>query len=154
MLQYQADFRFRLEHLERTRRRVSSDHRLAITRGGTTEFDEARPWNYSFQYGIEDNRWWDREFREPALLFLTKTAQLNSFLGGDAPTVGDRAQPLPAEPGLAQSSGTLSRPNKRSAPAPPQPHKVKTNKQLKRDAGDRSVKSNGRFGESSNHCFL
>ncbi len=40
LLLYQADTRFRLEHLERVRRLVRDRHELAVTAGGTTPYDE------------------------------------------------------------------------------------------------------------------
>ena len=109
MLLYQADTRFRMEHLERTRRLTVAKHELALLGGSTTLYDAAKPWKQSWVDGMADKEWWADEFVEPAMLFLTRTARLNQFLGGDAPISGSASSSGPQE-------AAAPNPNKRSAP--------------------------------------
>ena len=85
LLLYQSETRFRLEHLERVRHDLNRAHLTALAAKGNTPFEIKRPWNYTFQKGLDDDKWWKREFTDPAILFLTRTANLQAFIGGDAP---------------------------------------------------------------------
>ena len=120
LLLYQADTRFRQEHVDRCRRRAESSHEKARSAGGTTEFEPLRPWNLAYQLGTQDSgglgSWWHKEYSEIAVLILTRTDSLSSFLGGDAPvTVTGRAIPE------ALAEAPVSKPVKRpfSSPAVP-----------------------------------
>ena len=92
LLLYQADNRFRLEHLCRVRRTLAEAHDKAIAAQGTTPFNPDRPWNYSFLQGIKDVEWWNVEFGESAMMLLARTAHMDTFVGGDAPIQPSRVQ--------------------------------------------------------------
>ena len=145
LLLYQAETRFRQEQLDRCKLLASNRHQAAITAGGTTEFEPTRPWNLAFRIGTNDDKWWSKEFVEPAMLFLTRTNSLHAFIGGDAPITGDERVVTDTLPSNA------TRPPKRSAaslqaPPPPAPHPqgTKTNRRKNKNASMNS-KVNGRF---------
>ena len=81
---YQADVRCRLEHMERIRRTLQNDHDKAKQAGGTTDFDEARPWNLVWMKAASDETFWREEVNEPALLILAKVTQATELVDGDA----------------------------------------------------------------------
>ena len=85
VLLYQADVRFRSEHILRVRRELAAAHEKARAAGNTTPYDPARPWNYAMEVGIKDMSWWNNEMRDPAMLLLAKADQIGNFVGGDAP---------------------------------------------------------------------
>ena len=78
---YQADVRARREHMERIRRKVM----LQIDMGASPpEFDATKPWNFVWKAVVEDEPFWNKQVKEPAILVLAKTSTLNAHLGGDA----------------------------------------------------------------------
>ena len=81
---YQADNRCRLEHMERTRRVLQSVHDEAVSRGSSTDYDDARPWNLVFRRVVTDETFWRDQVVEPALLVLTKVAGIGEMVQGDA----------------------------------------------------------------------
>ena len=96
ILLYQTDVRFRHEKLEKIRRQCLRDHATARNAGGTTPFDAARPWNFSWVTGLKDKEWWEKEYKDPAMLYLNKTSQLHAFIGGDAPVSSTDRAPVDA----------------------------------------------------------
>ena len=115
LLLYQADTRFRLEHLPRLRRRLEDEHSRAVAVHGTTPFEPTRPWNFSLASGVTDSAWWNLEFTEPAMMLLARTASLAAFVGGDAP-VGATAARAPGSTSIlphAVSYTHLTLPTKR-----------------------------------------
>lgn len=80
---YQADNRCRLEHMERTRRVLHAAHEEAVTAGGTTDYDDSRPWNSVFRRVVADEAYWRDQMAQPALLVLTKIAGMNEVVGPD-----------------------------------------------------------------------
>ena len=85
LLLYQADTRFRLEHLLRTKRLLSAAHDKALLAQGTTSFSPLRPWTSAMSAGILDMAWWAHEFSDAAIMLLARTANVSSFLSGDFP---------------------------------------------------------------------
>ena len=76
LLIYQADVRARREHMERLRRKLQTQHDM----GGTPDgFDAARPWKFNsvWKAVVEDESFWLKQLREPALLLLAKTTPLH-----------------------------------------------------------------------------
>ena len=54
-------------------------------RRSLSEEDEAdQPWDAVFRIAVEDQKFWSREFEEPALLVLAKAGRLNELVDGDA----------------------------------------------------------------------
>jgi len=86
---YQADVRARMELLERHRRRGRTEHAIATQSGVGHAYDPVRPWNFSWEAMLVDDRWWKRELEDPCILLLTRVAQRSSLLGGDALTAPD-----------------------------------------------------------------
>jgi hypothetical protein len=99
---YQADVRFRAEHLERIRRRLADLHTIALAAGNVTAYDAARPFALAWQEALKDVAWWKKEVEDPCMLFLTKTSQLNNLLGGDAPVESAAASSTGKNTGLLQ----------------------------------------------------
>ena len=112
LLLYQADTRFRAEHLPRTRRILAEEHDRARAAGGTTAFVTARPWSMAFSSGLADNTWWSKEFTESAIMLLARTASLGSLLSFDAPvhsipgSVAPHADGFDTEYGFANQNGS------------------------------------------------
>jgi len=140
LLLYQADTRFRLEHIERTRRNLADAHQKAIMANGTTPFEVKRPWNYTFQISLNDASWWALEFVEPAMLFITRSSALSSLVSGEAPILGITGRNNSAEqtPGL---SGPTNRKDSDSARPGKRPknrqHHVDSGKYTANRAGDK-----------------
>ena len=151
MLLYQAETRFRNEQVDRCRRKAAQIHDLARTAGrGTTPFVEATPWNYSYQLGMDDGKWWEREFEQPAMMVLTRTQNLHSFVGGEAPIAGDRSlgESLPGVPGNRSNKRKLTPPPRPSPEQPPMKTTRTTDKSARRkngSGGDMSEIVNGKY---------
>ena len=92
LLLYQADTRFRQEHLVRTKRRLAFDHEKAVAASGTTAYDKDRPWDLAMSEGTEDKSWWNHEFTEPAVMLLARTANMDSIISNDAPVQAAASQ--------------------------------------------------------------
>ena len=131
LLLYQADTRFRCEHLLRLKHLCSDEHKQALLSGKTTLFDPSKPWNYTWDRGISDSAWWSKEFNEPAMMLLSRTASLSAVVSEDAPVHASRdagshvAAPLVG----GADSLTRSQPSKRRSNAQSHPiaggvHKV------------------------------
>ena len=94
LLLYQADTRFRSEHLVRTRRRLAEMHERALTTGGTTPYEPTRPWSFALAEAIKDGVWWHLEFSEAAMMILARTSSIQAVVAGDAPVTNARSQAL------------------------------------------------------------
>ena len=96
-LQYQADNRCRLEMFPRVRRiGQKAFDRATRENEGTPPtghaFDPSRPWNFVFDYVINDRdaeKWWDVQLERPANQLASGLASLGDLLGGDS-LVGTR----------------------------------------------------------------
>ena len=81
---YQADVRCRLEHMERLKRRLQSEHDKAKASGGSTDFDEKRPWNLVWARAASDETFWREEVNEPCMLILARISNPGEMIEGDA----------------------------------------------------------------------
>ena len=81
---YQGDVRCRLEHMERLRRSLKAEHDRIKAAGGTSDYDEKRPWNQVWAKAAADETFWREEVIEPCMLILTKIANTAEVLEGDA----------------------------------------------------------------------
>eukprot|EP00435_Cladocopium_sp_Y103_P052243 s2443_g16.t1 len=81
---YQADVRCRLEQMERLKRKLKSEHDQATSSGGTTDYDDKRPWNMVWARAVSDEGFWREEVVEPCMLILTKITSPGEVLDGDA----------------------------------------------------------------------
>ena len=150
LLLYQADTRFRQEHVDRCRRRAATAHETARAATGTTEYEPLRPWNFAYQSGTNDSSglgsWWYKEYTELAVLILTRTDRLENFLGGDAPvTVTGRA--IPEALATANAPKPVKRPMADSVPAPPADPRVTKPNNKKKKAGNKGQArvANGKY---------
>ena len=66
-----AEDRCRAEHFPRLRRRLE----LARAQGLCPEFDPARPWDYVFRAAADDDKFWNREVRHPALHVIAQSSR-------------------------------------------------------------------------------
>ena len=76
-LLYQCYVRCRLEHMERLRRVLERESVAALARSQSpaVPFDSACPWDSVWTAATEDQKFWHRQFEEPALLILTRTGK-------------------------------------------------------------------------------
>ena len=101
-----ADDRCRSEHFPRIRRRLER----AISLGGTSDFDAKRPWDFTFRAAAEDDHFWNREVRHPALHVMAKHARgtgvAESVGAAAADAASGWAQPSPPKKprAIAQAS--------------------------------------------------
>ena len=110
--------------------------------------------------GTEDDKFWGKEFNEPAYLFVGKINALEAFIAGDAPVSQDRTLPvdsLPVVTGPGQNAPkrTLAQPvHTSSAPQGPSKKKRKGGRgnggrsSQDNGGGDRSVKSFGVYTQN------
>lgn len=98
LLLYQAETRFRSEHLPRTKRILGDAHTKAVDAGGTTAFVADRPWSLAMATGLVDRSWWAEEFSEAAMMLLARTSSLDAFVANDAPVQGGGGRHVVAPP--------------------------------------------------------
>ena len=98
-LQYQADVRCRLEHMERVRRNLAANAKRATEHGVQLEvtYDAKKPWDSVWAAAIDDAKFWTEELERPATLVLARAQSLAEHVDGDAPIIkgiggGDMAQ--------------------------------------------------------------
>ena len=108
-LLYQTDVRMRQERMTVLRTRALSKHNAALTAGTPSTFDATKPWDTVWDMSVKFEEallWWTREFNNRALLVLTRTANLQSCLGGDAVTssASSTLVPSPAAHAVARAS--------------------------------------------------
>ena len=70
-LLYQADTRARLENMPRWKLTLQHEHNEAVAAGKTTSFETGRPWNHTLYKVANDDRFWQQEFVEPAMLVIS-----------------------------------------------------------------------------------
>ena len=85
-LLYQADVRARSEHLLKIARRCREAKQKADDDGVSHPYDPEKPWHYPFELlATAEDKFWNREFREPAKDIMTKLATMDEAVDGDAP---------------------------------------------------------------------
>lgn len=89
-LLYQADTRARLEHMPRIKLSLYQKHQEAVNSGGTTPYDDGRPWNYTLHTLANDDKFWAHEFVEPALIVLADAKGTGPITSDDAKIAGTR----------------------------------------------------------------
>ena len=96
---------------------------------------------------LEDSKWWDREFEQPALLYLTRTNALSNFIGGEAPIAGDRSlgDSLPGVPGNRSNKRKLTPPPHPPPAQPPKTTRTTDKVSRRRSGGDMSEVVNGKY---------
>ena len=88
-LLYQADVRARSEHLLKVARRCREAKKKADDDGVSHPYDPEKPWHYPFELlATAEDKFWNREFREPAKDIMTKLATVDDAVDGDAPVAG------------------------------------------------------------------
>ena len=88
---YQGDVRCRSEHFERLRRRCEEAHVNAQALGAPSAYNQAKPWDDVFAAAVRDREFWDREVRDPAVVFSIRVIV--------AKDLTDQCVPGPAWPG-------------------------------------------------------
>ena len=86
-LVYQADVRMRREEMELIRRAGSE----AKDADPSHPYDPKRPWAWVWQQASKDHAFWKDQLEDSAVLILTHTTGIGSFLDGDAQVVGSKA---------------------------------------------------------------
>ena len=81
---YQGDVRCRLEHMERLKRALKTEHDKVINAGGKSDYDEQRPWNQVWARATADETFWREEVIEPCMLIITRISSPNELVDGDA----------------------------------------------------------------------
>lgn len=119
-LLYQADNRFRLELVDRTRRQIQAEDEALKVAHGTAPgpppkvpgYDAKRPWNLAYQRAMNQESYWREEVIEPAMMVLTKVSGMTDILDGDAKVKPDNmaqaATPMAREPSASAPSRMLN----------------------------------------------
>lgn len=89
-LLYQADTRARLEHMPRVKLSLYQKHQEAVSSGGTTPYDDSRPWNFTLHTLANDDKFWAHEFVEPALIVLADAKGAAPVTSDDARIAGSK----------------------------------------------------------------
>ena len=66
-----AEDRCRAEHFARLRRKAEADR----VRGVVSDYDPVRPWNFCFAQAAADDKFWNREVRNPAIHVIAQTSK-------------------------------------------------------------------------------
>ena len=90
---YQGDVRCRLENMPRIKRIAQAAHDKTTSTGSTTNYDPARPWNHMWLKATEDLEFWREEVVDPSFLIITKIANNDEIVHGDAPTNSAKGGP-------------------------------------------------------------
>ena len=106
-LLYQADVRARFEELPRVRLELKLAHKAAVSAGGTTPYDDARPWNEALRVLADRDKLWAEEFMEPAILIAADKTTVRMAIDNDA--VIDRAMPSSAAEGQRRTSSVATK---------------------------------------------
>ena len=88
-LLYQCDVRCRSARLLTLRDLAMTEHQDKLDQGLTSNYDVDRQWNTAYQNLITHEtsmQWWQREFHIKAVLVLTKTNSLDTYMDGDVKT--------------------------------------------------------------------
>ena len=83
-LLYQSDVRARLEHMPRLRLELIRAAQKISDEGGTPTFDHKRPWSQLLNEVASDDKFWNQEFVEPALIVLAEARPASAFTADDA----------------------------------------------------------------------
>ena len=107
---YQADVRMRSEQFERIRR--AAEIELSRLPPGVKHafYDPAKPWDGVFAMAIRDNRFWETEVRELAVLWLARVQLPRPFISDD--TILDEHSSHPP-PGMGGGGSESSRSRQR-----------------------------------------
>ena len=91
---YQADARMRLEHVQSLRRRAPELIADRPDEAARLQLTQYKPWDWVWRQAVEDSdRFWNRQVVAPCLLVLSRSANLNRLVDGDA------AVPMPSGAG-------------------------------------------------------
>eukprot|EP00971_Amphidinium_carterae_P267919 5315259-Amphidinium_carterae.1 len=102
-LLYQSDVRARKEHMERVRRRLQSQYEMG---GAPADFRPEAPWNAVWRATVEDESFWNRQFRDAASMTAPRTMPVSSYIEGDAPVEGRPGQKGMTPPSNRQGVAT------------------------------------------------
>ena len=119
-LLYQAEHRMRKEHMERILRKGE----LLKAADVNHPFDPSAPWKWVWAEAASgEDKFWKKEFEDPAVLVITHTRKVGLSLDGDAALAGDRCM---NDSDLLHTSGPImpgiQTPPIRNGNPPPAPH--------------------------------
>ena len=118
-LLYQAEVRCRLEEWPRVRMELKRAHSSAVSGGGTTAYEAARPWNEALRQIAERDRFWTDEFTEPALVIMANRGAAKQLVSDDART--SHASSSVHGPQMRDLAGGPTPSADRMPPIPPRP---------------------------------
>ena len=108
---YQGDVRCGLEHMERVKRTLKTHHDKAVAAGGTTDYDEKRPWNLVWARATSDETFWREEVIEPCVLIMTRITSPAEVVEGDAKvSQASSSHKRETTPGPARMASSSQRP--------------------------------------------
>ena len=81
---YQAECRFRREHIEILRREESELLNQALAAGGQYPYDPLKPWYRCFDVAPLQHGYWQKYVTIPCLIVVSSAKSAESFLDGDA----------------------------------------------------------------------
>ena len=99
---YQGDVRCRLENMPRIKRIAQAAYDKAVSAGNSSDYDPARPWNHVWLKAPEDLEFWRKEVVDPSFLILTKIANKDEILQGDATTNSSKGGPRETAPNASR----------------------------------------------------
>ena len=108
-LLYQTDVRCRSERMPLLCTQLVTAHEADLLASKPSSFDTSRPWDSVFDHAISSQKsiaWWNKEFERPALLIITRSANMSSMIEGDAVVDG--------KPNKASSSSASKSPSRRT----------------------------------------
>ena len=149
---YQADHRMRKEHMERILRRGE----LAKAKDPTHPFDPSAPWKWVWtEAATGEDKFWKKEFEDPAVLVITHTRKVETSLEGDAAISGDRNVSMtdllhnapPIMPGIHAASSSATRPLSNPTPREDKQPKIPRKGDYSMD-DNLAVYSNGQYTQN------
>ena len=127
-LLYQTDVRCRSERMPLIRTQLLTAHNAALTAGAVSTFDTSKSWDSVFHASISSRlsmAWWNKEFERPAMMVLSRTANLATMIEGDALVEQHNQRTILGSTTTAPTVDQTHRgpppgnPKKPAAPAPP-----------------------------------
>ena len=157
-----AEDRCRSEHLVRVRRRMAVAHGAGLC----PAFQPNAPWDSVFRAAAEDESFWNKEVRHPALHVLAQHSRSGAQAEAAAAAIADGRggavrfasvrQPGESSRGLHQAGSGVKRPRREdNGDAPPPPHVApgKNNKDRRNEHPKRFGKLFGTTREGTPICF-
>ena len=158
-----ADIKMRRAHLERVRRRLTSEHHELTTAGLRSDFDPAMPWDAVFREAARDRDFWDKEVDKKVVQFATHQRTKDELSDQGFGSIKFAQQPGAASApsgsgdgtqarkrrGAQSGGGAQKRPDNRPPP-PPQGGKGGKGGKGNNKGKDANKKVNGKYAMDAN----